>query len=139
MFALGKPSPMELDLSNTKHLLLSLSPPRSTLGTPHPSKFLLMCNRVRSICHLRLPGRIRQHARPPLMLLRLLVINKKLAALAIASWLIAGDLDDGEVGVAFAEDRIHFFQGAAGRFGVEEVDYREDESVTVDSSISWSL
>lgn len=30
-----------------------------------------------------------------------------------------------------AEDAVHFFQGATGSFGVEEVGHREDECVTI--------
>ena len=72
-----------------------------------------------------------ENTSPPCMLLRLLVVDKKLALLAIPSRFIAGDFHDGEVGAAFVEDAVHFFQGAVCGFGVEEVDGGEYESVAV--------
>ena len=73
-------------------------------------------------------------ARPPPMLFRILVINKRLAMLIISSWLIARDFYDGEIAVALAEDGVHFFQGAVGGFGVEEVYDWDHEGVAVE----WS-
>ena len=63
------------------------------------------------------------------MLLRFLVVDEELSLLAIAPRLITGDFHEGEVGVAFAEDGVHFFQGAVCGFRVEEVDDWEDEGV----------
>ena len=54
--------------------------------------------------------------------------------LIISSWLIARDFYDGEIAVAFAEDGVHFFQGAVGGFGVEEVYDWDHEGVAVE----WS-
>ncbi len=65
------------------------------------------------------------------MLVRLVVVDEQFALFAVASRFLAGDCDDGEVGVAFAEDAVHFFQGAVGGFGVEDVDDGEDEGVAV--------
>ena len=65
------------------------------------------------------------------MFLRLFVIDEQFSLLTIPSRLIARDFDKGEVGAAFAEDGVHFFQGAVGGFGVEEVDDGEDEGVAV--------
>ena len=67
--------------------------------------------------------------RPPLVLLRLLVVDKQLPLLTVASRLIACDFDDGEIAIALAEDTIHFFERAICRLGVEEVDDGYDEGV----------
>ena len=72
-----------------------------------------------------------EYTSPPRMLLRLLVIDEQLSLLAIPSRFIAGDFHDGEVGAAFAEDAVHFFQGAVCGFRVEEVDNWEYEGVAV--------
>ena len=72
------------------------------------------------------------------MLVRLFVVDEQFALFAVASRLVAGDCDDGEVGVAFAEDAVHFFQGAVGGFGVEDVDDGEDEGVAVGGLVSLS-
>ena len=63
------------------------------------------------------------------MLLRLLIIDEQLPLLAVPSWLIAGDFYDGKVGAAFAEDAVHFFQGAVCGFRIEEVDDWEYEGI----------
>lgn len=65
------------------------------------------------------------------MLLRLFIINKQFTFLPIPSRLIAGDFHKAEVGAAFAEDAVHFFQGAVGGFGIEDVDDGEYEGVAV--------
>ncbi len=75
--------------------------------------------------------RIAPSTRSPLMLLGLLIVDQQFSFFAETSWLIAGDFDGGEVGVAFAKDAIHFFEGAVGGFWVEEVDDGEDEGVAV--------
>lgn len=65
------------------------------------------------------------------MLLRLIIINQQLSILPKPLGFISSDFDGGEVGVAFAKNGIHFFEGAIGGFGVEEVDDWEDECVSV--------
>ncbi len=65
------------------------------------------------------------------MLLRLLILNQQFPFLPIPSRLLPRDLDDREVGVAFAEDAVHFLEGAVGGFGVEEVDAGDHEGVAV--------
>lgn len=68
-----------------------------------------------------------------MVLLGLLIINEGFTALAIPSGFVAGDFDDGEPGVALAEDAVHFLKGAVGGFGVEKVDDWEDAGVAVGS------
>ncbi len=63
------------------------------------------------------------------MLLRLLIINQQLPFLPVPSRLLSRDLDGREVGVAFAEDAVHFFERTIGGFGVEEVDAGDHEGV----------
>jgi hypothetical protein len=46
---------------------------------------------------------------------------------------LLGSLDDVEDAGCFAEDAVHFFEGAVSRLGVEEVDDGEDEGVAIDS------
>ena len=88
---------------------------------------------------LSLLSRITEHTSPPRMLLRLLVIDEKLSLLTIPSRFIAGDFHDGEVGAAFVEDAVHFFQGAVCGFGVEEVDGGEYEGVAEQGQVSnWN-
>lgn len=68
------------------------------------------------------------------MLLRLIILDQRFPALAIAARLIVRDLHDREpAGGAFrfAEDAVHFFEGAVGGFRVEEVGYWDDEGVAV--------
>ena len=67
------------------------------------------------------------------MFLGLIVRDQQLAVLAVAARLVVRDLDDGEPArgtVCFAEDGVHFFEGAVGGFGVEEVGYGNDEGIT---------
>lgn len=44
--------------------------------------------------------------------------------------LVSGNLDDGEIGVTFAEDGVHLFEAAARSLWVEDVDHGKYESVT---------
>lgn len=94
-----------------------------------PDHYPLLLITEAPVLHLLRTRMIRQHTSPPLMLLRLLVINQQLSTLPIAPRLIARDLDNREVRVAFAEDAVHFFERAVGCFGVEEVDGRDHEGV----------
>jgi hypothetical protein len=48
-------------------------------------------------------------------------------------WFLLGFLDDVEDAGCLAEDAVHFFEGAVGGLGVEEVDDREDEGVAIGS------
>jgi hypothetical protein len=77
------------------------------------------------------------------MLLRLLIINQRIPTLIISMRHLARYLDHIEAAfdgtpdtrgglggfVCFDEDAVHFFEGAVGRFRVEEVDDGEDEGV----------
>lgn len=54
---------------------------------------------------------------------------EELAFLAVHVWFVAGGADEIEDAGGFAEDAVHFFEGAAGGFGVEEVGDGEDEGV----------
>lgn len=63
------------------------------------------------------------------MLLGVLIVDEKLAVLAVAMGLVAGDRDQVEDAVRLVEDRVHLFQGAVGGFGVEEVDDGEDDCI----------
>ncbi len=65
------------------------------------------------------------------MELRLLIINKRFSVFAVSSRFIACYFDNVEDGGCFAEDDVHFFEGAVGGFGVEEVDAGEYEGVAV--------
>lgn len=65
------------------------------------------------------------------MLVRVLVVDQQLPFLTVPPRLVAGDLHQGEVGAAFAEDGVHLFEGAVGGFGVEEVDDGEYEGIAV--------
>ncbi len=56
-------------------------------------------------------------------------MDKQLAVATKPARLLAGDFDNSEPGLAFAEDGVHFFKTAARGFGVKEVDHREYESV----------
>jgi len=71
------------------------------------------------------------------MLLRLIVINENFAVLPESSWLLLGDADDAEDGLAFVEDGVHFFEGAVGSFRVEEVYDGENECVAVVVLVVW--
>jgi hypothetical protein len=108
--------------SNMSPLLLPLTSP-----TPPPT----------------LPLHIRHTALASLMLLRLLIINQRIPTLIVPMRHLARYLDHIETAfdgapdtrgglggfVCFDEDAVHFFEGAVGCFGVEEVDYGEDEGV----------
>ena len=63
------------------------------------------------------------------MFLRIFVIDDGIAELVVAAGFFAGDANDGKDGFGFAENRVHFFEGTVGGFGVEEVDDGEDEGV----------
>jgi len=86
---------------------------------------------MRPLSQLSLVRRIRQNARPPLVLLRLLIINQLLTILTESPRLVMGNLDNSEVGGAFAEDAVHFFKGPTCSFRVEEVHDGEDEGVAI--------
>lgn len=66
------------------------------------------------------------------MLLGVLVVDKKLAILAVAVGLVTGDRDDVEDTGCLVEDCVHFFQRSVGCLWVEEVYDREDEGVAND-------
>lgn len=54
---------------------------------------------------------------------------EELALLAVHVWFVAGGADEVEDAGGFAEDAVHFFEGAAGGFGIEEVGDGEDECI----------
>lgn len=56
---------------------------------------------------------------------------QELAVLAVHVGLLVGGLDDREDALRLAENAVHFLETAVGGFGVEEVDDREDGSVTI--------
>lgn len=56
---------------------------------------------------------------------------QELAVSAVHVRFFLGRAHEGEDAGGFAEDAVHFFEGAAGGFGVEEEDYGEDEGVAV--------
>jgi len=58
------------------------------------------------------------------------VLRLKLTELIIAMGLIDRNRDDVKDIVRFLEDIIHLFEGAVARFRVEEINYREDNSVS---------
>lgn len=60
-----------------------------------------------------------------------LVVDEELAILAETVGLVAGDRDNVEDTATLLENCVHLLQGAVGSLGVEEVDHRKDESVTV--------
>lgn len=61
------------------------------------------------------------------------------AVLVVPQWLLVGDADDGEPGVAlfggFEEEDVDFFQGPVAGLGVEEEDDRDDDEVPVGRSV----
>ena len=71
------------------------------------------------------------------MLLCFFVVDEQFPLGAIPSRLVAGDLHNGEIGAAFAEDGVHLFEGAVGGFGVEEVDDWDYKSVAVQETVSY--
>ena len=85
------------------------------------------------------------------MLLRLLITNQQLPIPPIPSRFLPRNFHDlnprpKPVSVCrgrFAEDGVHFFEGAVGGFGVEEVDDGEDEGVDYGEDdvgfISWLI
>ena len=66
------------------------------------------------------------------MLICLRVVDEQLSILAIPAGLLARNSDNGPDGFGLVEDCVHFFEGAVGCFGVEEVDDGEDEGVAID-------
>lgn len=65
------------------------------------------------------------------MLVCLRVVDEQFSILAIPTGLFARNPDNGPDGFGLVEDCVHFFEGAVGCFGVEEVDHGEDEGVTI--------
>lgn len=65
------------------------------------------------------------------MFLCLLVIDQQLAFAAEAARLLMRDAHDREPRVAFAENRVHLLEAAAGRFRVEKIDDGDDKGVSV--------
>jgi hypothetical protein len=65
------------------------------------------------------------------VLLGLLIIDKKLALLAVAVGLVAGHRYNIEDAGCLMEDRIHLLQGSISGFRVEEVDDGEDECIAI--------
>lgn len=66
------------------------------------------------------------------MFLGLIILDQQLPTLPIAARLIVRDLHDREpacCAFGFAEDAVHFFEGAVGGFRVEEVGYGDYEGV----------
>lgn len=57
------------------------------------------------------------------------VVNQYFSVLAVSSRFVLRDRYHGENRLAFPKDRIHFFQRAVGRLGVEEVDDWKDERI----------
>ena len=64
------------------------------------------------------------------VLLRVFVVDEKLAVLAVAVGLVAGDGDHVEDTGGLVEDGVHLLQRSVGGLWIEEVDNREDEGVT---------
>lgn len=68
-----------------------------------------------------------------LMFTSLSILNKNLTILAVTSWCILRNLDDGEPSLkttsGVSEDCVHFFEGSICSLGIEEVDNREYEGV----------
>ena len=56
---------------------------------------------------------------------------QELAVSAVHVRFLLGGAHEREDAGGFAEDAVHFFEGAAGGFGVEEEDYGEDEGVAI--------
>lgn len=77
------------------------------------------------------PLLMRNVTRASLMLLRLLVVDEQFTVLAIPTGFFLGDSHNREDGMRLVEDRVHFFEGSVGGFGVEEVDHGDDEGVAV--------
>lgn len=65
------------------------------------------------------------------MFVRLRVVDKQLSILAVATGLFARNPDNGPDGFGLVEDCVHFFEGAVGCFGVEEIDDWEDEGIAI--------
>ena len=65
------------------------------------------------------------------MLLCVLVVDEKLAVLAVAVGLLARNRDDVEDAGCLVEDCVHLLQGSIGSFRVEEVNDRNDECVAI--------
>lgn len=69
------------------------------------------------------------------MILRILVIDQQFSVFPISQRLVLSCADDVEPAPPsfgrFAEDVVDFFERAVGGLGVEEVDYGEDEGVSV--------
>jgi hypothetical protein len=66
------------------------------------------------------------------LLFGVVVVDEKLAVLAVAAGLVLGDLDDGEPAAGtldLVEDGIHLLERAVGRLGIEEVDHGHDDGV----------
>lgn len=59
------------------------------------------------------------------------VVDEQFTVLAVATGLVARNLDQTPYGLGLAEDGVHFFQGAVRGFGVEQVDDGEDEGVAI--------
>lgn len=56
---------------------------------------------------------------------------QELAVLAVHVGFLVGGLDERKYALRLAENSVHFLETAVGGFGVEEVDDREDGSVTI--------
>lgn len=96
-----------------------------------PILSMIMRIRMRQVLNASRPRLLTNHTSPSEMFFRLHVVDQQLAVLAVPSRFFLCDLDDREDGGAFAEDGVHLFEGAVGRFGVEEPDYGEYECVSV--------
>lgn len=62
--------------------------------------------------------------------LRLLVIDQDLAFAAETARFLMRDAHEGKARMAFAEYCVHLLEAAARRFGIEEVDDRDNEGVS---------
>lgn len=64
------------------------------------------------------------------MLFGIFIVDKQFAVLAVAMRFLTGNRNNIKDTTSLVEDGIHLLQGSVGGFGIEEVDDREDESVT---------
>jgi hypothetical protein len=65
------------------------------------------------------------------VLLGVLVVDEKLAVLAVAVGLVARNRNDIEYAGCLVEDCVHLLQGSIGSLRVEEVNDRNDECVAI--------
>lgn len=72
------------------------------------------------------------------MLFGLLIVDQNFAVLTIATWFMLSSPDHCKEVLCLLEDGVHFLKGAVSCFWIEEIDDREDESVTAtEFSASW--